>query len=121
MKRKFTLSSSPREFAPEDRNQSIPDSQSHTHLREPCGALQKIRSCRTNPGQKASERKPSESRFKTVRNQYTITRITTHGKFKDLTISMATEVLPEPELPAMPMILKSCHGGEYRTSAVGIE
>lgn len=46
----------------------------------------------------------------------TITRITTHGKFKDLTISIATELLPEPELPAMPIMLKSCHGGEYRTS-----
>jgi hypothetical protein len=42
----------------------------------------------------------------------TITRITTHGKFKDLTISIATELLPEPELPAMPIMLKSCHGGE---------
>jgi hypothetical protein len=29
---------------------------------------------------------------------------------------MATEVLPEPELPAIPMILKSSHGGEYRCS-----
>jgi hypothetical protein len=27
---------------------------------------------------------------------------------------MATEVLPDPELPAMPMMLKSCHGGAYR-------
>jgi hypothetical protein len=44
----------------------------------------------------------------------TITRITTQGRFNDLTISMATEVLPEPELPAMPMMLKSCHGGAYR-------
>ena len=26
---------------------------------------------------------------------------------------MATEVFPEPELPAMPMMLKSAHGGEY--------
>lgn len=41
----------------------------------------------------------------------TITRITTHGRFKDLMISMATEVLPDPELPAMPMILRSAHGG----------
>lgn len=47
---------------------------------------------------------------------YTITRITTQGRFNDLTISIATEVLPEPELPAMPIMLKSCHGGEYRTS-----
>jgi hypothetical protein len=29
---------------------------------------------------------------------------------------MATEVLPEPELPAIPMMLKSCHGGAYRTA-----
>lgn len=48
-------------------------------------------------------------------NLVTITRITTHGRFKDFTISMATEVLPEPELPAMPMMLKSAHGGEYLT------
>lgn len=46
----------------------------------------------------------------------TMTRITTQGRFSDLTISMATEVLPEPELPAIPMMLKSCHGGEYLTS-----
>lgn len=46
----------------------------------------------------------------------TITRITTQGRFSDLTISMATEVLPDPELPAMPMMLRSCHGGEYLTS-----
>lgn len=39
-------------------------------------------------------------------------RITTHGKFKEPTIACANEVLPEPELPAMPMILVSAHGGE---------
>jgi hypothetical protein len=38
--------------------------------------------------------------------------MTTQGKFKDLTISIATEVFPEPELPAIPIILKSAHGGE---------
>jgi hypothetical protein len=43
----------------------------------------------------------------------TITRMTTQGRFRDLTISMATDVLPDPELPAIPMILRSCHGGEY--------
>lgn len=48
----------------------------------------------------------------------TMTRITTQGRFNDLTISMATEVLPEPELPAMPMMLRSCHGGEYFASGV---
>lgn len=45
----------------------------------------------------------------------TITRITTQGKLRDLTISIATDVLPEPELPAMPMMLRSCHGGAYWT------
>lgn len=39
--------------------------------------------------------------------------MTTQGRFNDLTISMATDVFPEPELPAMPMMLKSAHGGEY--------
>lgn len=43
----------------------------------------------------------------------TITRMTTQGRFRDLTISIATDVLPEPELPAIPMILRSSHGGEY--------
>jgi hypothetical protein len=38
--------------------------------------------------------------------------MTTQGRFKDLTISIATEVFPEPELPAIPMILRSAHGGE---------
>lgn len=42
----------------------------------------------------------------------TITRITTQGRFSDLTISMATDVLPDPELPAIPIILRSSHGGE---------
>lgn len=41
--------------------------------------------------------------------------MTTQGRFKDFTISIATEVLPEPELPAMPIMLKSAHGGEYLT------
>lgn len=43
---------------------------------------------------------------------HTSDRITTQGKFRDLTISIATEVLPEPEQPAIPIMLRSCHGGE---------
>lgn len=39
--------------------------------------------------------------------------MTTQGRFKDFTISMATDVFPDPELPAMPMMLKSAHGGAY--------
>jgi len=38
--------------------------------------------------------------------------ITTHGKFNEVTISTAKEVLPDPELPAIPMMLVSAHGGE---------
>lgn len=44
----------------------------------------------------------------------TITRITTHGKFSELMISIATEDLPDPEPPAIPIIVISAHGGEYR-------
>ena len=39
-------------------------------------------------------------------------KITTHGRFKDATISTAREVLPEPELPATPIILVFAQGGE---------
>lgn len=42
-----------------------------------------------------------------------MTRMTTHGRLRAFTISIATEDLPEPELPAIPMILMSAHGGEY--------
>lgn len=53
----------------------------------------------------------SATKNMTINN--TITRMTTQGRFNDLTISMATDVFPEPELPAMPMMLRSAHGGEY--------
>jgi hypothetical protein len=36
----------------------------------------------------------------------------TQGKSKDCTISTAKDVLPDPELPATPMMLMSAHGGE---------
>jgi hypothetical protein len=38
-------------------------------------------------------------------------RITTQGKFKEATIAIAKEVLPDPELPATPMMLALPHGG----------
>jgi len=41
----------------------------------------------------------------------TIERMMTHGRLRDFTISTAREVLPEPLLPATPMMLMSCHGG----------
>lgn len=42
---------------------------------------------------------------------YTMDRMTTHGRFKEETISTAKEVLPDPELPAMPTMLVLAHGG----------
>ena len=41
-----------------------------------------------------------------------IESMTTHGRFKEDTISRAKDVLPEPELPATPMMLVSVQGGE---------
>jgi hypothetical protein len=41
----------------------------------------------------------------------TIDRMTTHGKFREATIAIASEVFPEPELPATPMMLAFPHGG----------
>jgi hypothetical protein len=43
---------------------------------------------------------------------YTIERITTHGRSRDDTIFTAKEVFPEPELPAIPTMYVSAHGGE---------
>jgi hypothetical protein len=42
---------------------------------------------------------------------FTIERIMTQGRLRDFTISIANDVFPEPELPAIPIMLKSCHGG----------
>jgi hypothetical protein len=47
------------------------------------------------------------------RMDLTVERMTTHGNAREETIASATEVFPEPELPAMPMMLMSVHGGEY--------
>ena len=41
----------------------------------------------------------------------TIDMITTQGRFRLATIANASDVFPEPELPATPMILASPHGG----------
>jgi hypothetical protein len=38
-------------------------------------------------------------------------KITTQGKFNADTISTANEVFPDPELPAIPMMLVSAQGG----------
>jgi hypothetical protein len=42
----------------------------------------------------------------------TIDIMTTHGKFNFRTIACERVDLPEPELPAMPIMLTSAHGGE---------
>ena len=46
------------------------------------------------------------------RERPAIERMTTHGRFRDDTISRASDVLPEPELPATAIMLVSAHGGE---------
>lgn len=112
---KFTLSSDHGGSPPEYQSQSIPGSRSHTHLHGPCDVARESRSCRKSPAGNILEQQGLDLDVPQSTSS-TITRITTHGKFKDLTISIATELLPEPELPAMPIMLKSCHGGEYRTS-----
>ena len=47
-----------------------------------------------------------------LREIRTIDKMITHGKFNDWTISIARDVLPDPELPATPIMLMSAHGGE---------
>ena len=44
--------------------------------------------------------------------EFTMDKMTTHGTFKEETISTANEVFPEPEPPAMPMMLVLAQGGE---------
>ena len=44
-------------------------------------------------------------------NSYTIERMTTHGRLKDCVIAKANDVFPDPELPAIPMMLVLAHGG----------
>ena len=46
-----------------------------------------------------------------TRLERTIDKMTTQGKFNEATIAIARDVLPEPELPATPMILALPHGG----------
>lgn len=42
----------------------------------------------------------------------TMDKIATQGRFSELTILWAKVDLPEPELPAMPIMLVSAQGGE---------
>lgn len=46
-----------------------------------------------------------------TRLERTMDKITTQGKLSEATIAIAKDVLPEPELPATPMILALPHGG----------
>lgn len=45
---------------------------------------------------------------------FTIDKMAIQGRFSELTILLAKVDLPEPELPAMPIMLVSAQGGEYR-------
>jgi hypothetical protein len=41
----------------------------------------------------------------------TMERMTTHGRFSLLTMACERVDFPDPELPAMPIMLTSAHGG----------
>lgn len=43
---------------------------------------------------------------------FTMDKMATQGRLSELTILWAKVDLPEPELPAMPMMLVSAQGGE---------
>ena len=48
----------------------------------------------------------------TERFPFTMDNMATQGRLSELTILWAKVDLPEPELPAMPMMLVSAQGGE---------
>ena len=54
------------------------------------------------------------NRIEYDRFSFTIDKMATQGRFSELTILWAKVDLPEPELPAMPIMLVSAQGGEYR-------
>ena len=67
------------------------------------------------PGQAFYRRSPEQTvskRADQMAKSLTIDRMTTQGRFNLLTIALDKVDLPEPELPAMPMILTSAQGGE---------
>ena len=43
---------------------------------------------------------------------FTIDRMTTQGRLRERMMAIAKDVLPEPELPATPIMLVFAHGGE---------
>ncbi len=51
---------------------------------------------------------------------HTVERITTHGRSREARIASATDVFPDPELPAMPMMLISAQGGLYCGAVTGV-
>lgn len=46
-----------------------------------------------------------------TKGSLTMDRITTHGRFNLLTMACEMVDFPDPELPAMPMMETSAHGG----------
>jgi hypothetical protein len=64
------------------------------------------RACSTSPKCRLEIPQPPE------RRESTMDKMTTHGKLRDATIARANEVFPDPELPAIPIMLVFAHGGE---------
>jgi hypothetical protein len=53
-----------------------------------------------------------EGRVKNLGGNFTIERMTTQGRFNAETIACDNVDFPDPELPAIPIIVTSAHGGE---------
>ena len=52
------------------------------------------------------------NRFSYDKFPFTIDRMATQGRFRELTMLWAKVDFPEPELPAMPIMLVFAQGGE---------
>ena len=103
-----TLSSALRVSRPKGQSRSTRESQDHIHFDVPMHFVQESRTCRTSPVHRIQSSRSVSWRVPSR----TTDNMITHGKLSCLMISMASDVLPEPLDPAIPMILISAHGGE---------
>lgn len=85
----------------------LPESPDHIHFCGPGHVAPESELCRKNP---ILLIKKGSLFFR--KEWFTIDSITTQGKLSEETISRAKDVFPEPELPAIPIMLVSAHGGE---------
>ena len=81
-------------------------SRSHIHFDVLLHVAEDSKPCRKNPTSISQYLYREE-----VNETHTMDNMTTHGRFSEETISTASDVFPEPELPAIPIILVFAHGG----------